>query len=142
MIRVYVDIVGDLFHVGHINLFKQARGLFKKPIELIVGVHCDKDVQSYKRTPIIKEQDRYEVVRNCILVDETIEAAPLIISEEFLLKNRINFVVHGDDISEELKRQHAIPIDKNIVLYVPYTSGVSTTKILHDIKQRIQNGLL
>ena len=45
MTRVYVDIVGDLFHVGHINLFKQARALFNDSF-LIVGVHSDKDVES------------------------------------------------------------------------------------------------
>ena len=48
MKRVYVDMVGDLFHIGHINMFKQARELGDY---LIVGVHSDKAVESYKRTP-------------------------------------------------------------------------------------------
>ena len=44
MIRVYCDIVGDLFHIGHLNLFKQSRGFGDY---LLVGVHksCHFDVQ-------------------------------------------------------------------------------------------------
>ena len=133
MTRVYVDVVGDLFHIGHINMFKKARSLFKEPY-LIVGVHADKDVASYKRSPIISESDRYEIIRNCKLVDEVIESSPLYITKKFIIENDIHYVVHGDDISEELKRQHKVPSDLGIVRYVPYTSGVSTTEIINKIK--------
>lgn len=132
MIRVYVDMVADLFHVGHLNLIQAAR---KFGDVLVVGVHSDDDVASYKRIPVISEANRYEMVRSCRYVDEVIEAAPLKITKEFLEENKINFVVHGDDISEELKSQHQVPIDMGIVKYVPYTDGISTTKIIVKIQQ-------
>ena len=135
MNRIYVDIVGDLFHVGHLNLFKQARVLFNDPF-LIVGVHSDKDVESYKRKPMIRQDHRYEMIRNCRLVDEVIESAPLVITKEFIIDNEINYVVHGNDISEELKRQHKVPIEMGIAKYVEYTKEISTTKIIESIKQR------
>ena len=30
---------------------------------LIIGVHSDKQIESYKRTPIFCEKDRYEIMR-------------------------------------------------------------------------------
>ena len=80
MKRIYADMVGDLFHVGHINMLKQARQFGDY---LIVGVHSDKTVESYKRTPIINESDRYELIRNCRLVDEIVENAPIIITRDY-----------------------------------------------------------
>tara|TARA_R100000808_G_C2147499_1_gene155472 strand:- start:1329 stop:1736 length:408 start_codon:yes stop_codon:yes gene_type:complete len=132
MIRVYVDMVADLFHVGHLNLIQSAR---KFGDTLIVGIHSDEDVSSYKRMPIINEKDRYEMVRSCRYVDEVIEEAPLKITKEFLEKNKIDFVVHGDDVSDELKRQHQVPLELGIVKYVPYTKGVSTTEIIGKIRE-------
>lgn len=136
MIRVYVDIVGDLFHVGHLNCFRKARELFDSPVCLIVGIHSDSAVASYKRVPIINEEHRYEMIRSCRLVDEVIEAAPLAMTKEFILENKIDFVVHGDDITEELKRQYLVPAKLGIVKYVPYTKGISTTEIIKRITTR------
>tara|TARA_R100000152_G_C6781665_1_gene216716 strand:- start:8 stop:403 length:396 start_codon:yes stop_codon:yes gene_type:complete len=131
MRRVYSDIVGDLFHIGHINMFKQAR---EYGDYLIVGVHSDKTVESYKRKPIICENDRYEIIRNCKLVDEVIIDAPLVITHDYINKNKIDIVVHGDDnlFSENYK----VPIEMQIMKYVPYTKGVSTSEII----RRIENG--
>ena len=47
-----------------------------------------------------------------------------------------SYVVHGDDVSDEVKRQHKIPYSLGIVKYVPYTPGISTTEII----ERIKNG--
>ena len=40
MNNIYVDMVGDLFHINHINLIKEAKKFGKY---LIVGVHSDKE---------------------------------------------------------------------------------------------------
>lgn len=133
MTRVYIDMVADLFHVGHLNLIKKAKSLGD---ELIVGIHSDNDVMSYKRRPIIPFDQRIEIVKNIIHVDEVIKNAPLFLTEDFLKKNNINIVVHGDDITDSLKEQHKVAIEKNIVKYVPYTNNISTTKIIKQIKER------
>jgi|3_EtaG_2_1085321.scaffolds.fasta_scaffold03210_5 cytidyltransferase-like protein len=130
MVRVYVDMVADLFHVGHLNLICQAR---EHGDYLIVGVHSDEDVASYKRDPIISEKDRYQIIKSCKYVDEVIEAAPLIISEEFLKKHRIDVIIHGNDVGDAIKKQHRVPLEKNMIKYVPYTEGVSTTEIISKI---------
>ncbi|MAK56875.1 MAG: glycerol-3-phosphate cytidylyltransferase [Pusillimonas sp.] len=135
MTRVYVDIVGDLFHIGHLNLFKKAISAFdNKNVSLVVGVHSDKDVSSYKRKPIIPQEQRYEIVRSCKYVDEVIEASPLVITEDFINKHKIDYVVHGDDVTKEISKQHAVVSKMGIIKYVPYTDGVSTTSIIQKIK--------
>ena len=133
MIRVYTDMAADLFHIGHLNLLKRAKSVGDY---LIVGVHSDEQIRSYKRDPVFKEEDRYEIMRCCKYVDEIIEEAPLIMTESFLKEHKIDFVVRGDDVSEELLSQQADPIRMGIMRYVPRTEGVSTSQII----KRIKNG--
>ena len=131
MVRVYADIVGDLFHIGHINLLKQAKEFGDY---LIVGVHSDKSVESYKRKPIVSESDRYEIIRNCRLVDEVIEDAPLKLTKKYIDENKIDIVVHGDDKSYHFKEQHKVPLGMGIMKYLKYTNGMSTTELIERIK--------
>ena len=124
-------MVADLFHIGHINLFKKARNIGNY---LIVGIHSDSAVKSYKRVPIINENDRYEIVRQCRLVDQIITKAPLNITKDFIEKHNIDYVVHGDDKSPALLKQHQIARELGIMRYIGYTKGISTTKIINDIQ--------
>ena len=133
MIRVYLDVVGDLFHIGHINIFKQARELGDY---LIVGIHSDSSVESYKRKPIISEYDRYEMIRNCRLVDEVIEDAPLVLTKEYIKNNKIDFVVHGDDKNPHFEYQHKAALEMGIMKYLKYTDGISTSEIISKIKEK------
>ena len=132
MIRVYTDMAADMFHVGHLNLIRRARSFGNY---VIVGVHSDNDIASYKRAPIIQEEQRYDIVESCKYVDEVIRGAPLIMTEKFLKKHRIDLVVRGDDITEELLKQQEIPIRLGIMKYVPRTSGISTSQIIDKIKE-------
>ena len=131
MIRVYTDMAADMFHVGHLNLIKRAKEFGDY---LIVGIHSDEQIVTYKRKPIIKDTERYQIVRSCRYVDEVIEDAPLIMTEEFLKTHNIDYVVRGDDITEELLRQQAVPLRLGMIKYVPRTPAVSTSEIIRKIK--------
>ena len=131
--RVYIDMVADLFHIGHLNLIKRSA---EAGDYLIVGVHSDKSVESYKRKPIIEEDQRYEIVRSCRYVDEVIEDAPLVITRSFIEQHGIGCVIHVDDISTEMKRQHHEAIQLGIVEYLPRTEGISTSEIIERITKR------
>lgn len=131
---VYVDGVFDLFHAGHINFLKEAK---KYGDKLLVGVITDKDVESYKRTPIIAHSDRITMLKFCKLVDKVIEYPPLVITEEFILKNKIDLVIHADDSKQE--EFFKVPISKGIMKYIPYTSRISTTKLINSIAEKYGN---
>ena len=52
---MYVDVVGDLFHYGHVEFFRRARDLGDA---LVVGVHSDATAESYKRVPVMTMDSR------------------------------------------------------------------------------------
>ena len=133
MIRVYIDMAADLFHIGHLNLIRRAKQLGDY---LIVGIHSDKDIESYKRMPVINEKERYEIIKSCKYVDEVVENAPLNISMEFIKKNKIDIVAHGDNLSPAIRQQHTVPMKLGIMRYLPSTKGISTTEIISEIQKR------
>ncbi len=53
--RVYVDMVGDLFHAGHVAFLREARS---HGDWLVVGVLSDETAASYKRRPIMTLAER------------------------------------------------------------------------------------
>ena len=96
--RVYVDMVGDLFHMGHVEFLKAAREFGDW---LVVGVLSDEVASAYKRRPIMTLAERVAVVEACRYVDEVVPNAPYIVTTEFLDEHDISLVVHGDDISQD-----------------------------------------
>ena len=66
MIIGYTTGVFDLFHIGHVNMLRNANSLCDK---LIAGVTTD-DLVSYKgKKAVIPFEERLEVVRACRYVD-------------------------------------------------------------------------
>lgn len=133
MIRVYVDMVADLFHFGHVAFLEQARAYGEY---LVVGVHSDATVDSYKRRPVMTMDERVASVRGCRFVDEVVPDAPLVITREWLELHRIDVVVHGDDFDPALAdRLYGVPMAMGIFHTVPYTSGISSTEIIRRIQE-------
>ena len=132
MNNIYVDMVGDLFHINHINLLKKAREFGNN---LIVGVHSDKDVETYKCLPILTMEERIGVIESCKYVDKVIPNAPLNITKKYLDENKIDLVIHAHNIDEEDKYNFMYNdiIKLGKFKRIDYHSGVSTT----NIKKRI-----
>ena len=62
MPRVYVDMVADLFHYGHVELLRQARALGD---HLLVGIHSEDVILAHKRKPILTMEKRVACVAGC-----------------------------------------------------------------------------
>src|SRR3989344_5707616 len=130
-IRVYADIVGDLFHSGHIEFCKKAKELGDV---LIIGVLADDTVESYKRVPILSLEERVSIISACRYVDEVIVAPPLRLTEAWIREHKIDLIVHGDDFNKNtLQDQYGAALKMGIFRTVPYTQGISTTDIIHRI---------
>ena len=126
--RVYVDMVGDLFHAGHISFLRAAQCYGDW---LIVGVLSDDTAASYKRRPIMSLAERVAVIESCRYVDEVVENAPCQVSEEFLAEHDITIVVHGDDISpHDAETWYGSAAAAGKLQFVRYTAGISTSELI------------
>jgi glycerol-3-phosphate cytidylyltransferase len=66
----YTQGTFDMFHIGHLNLLRNAKAHCDK---LIVGVNSDSLVEQYKhKTPIINQDERLAIIRAIKYVDEAI----------------------------------------------------------------------
>ncbi len=128
MIIGYTAGVYDLFHIGHLNLLKNAKGMCDK---LVVGVTTD-DLVTYKgKRALIPFEDRIEIVRSIKYVDA---AVPQYDMDKLTackkLGAQILFV--GDDwYGSEKWADYEKEFRENgiRIVYFPYTKGVSSTII-------------
>ena len=124
----YTAGVYDLFHIGHLNLLKNAKGLCDK---LVVGVTVDELVTYKGKRAIIPFEDRIEIIRNIKFVDAAIpqyDMDKLSVCKK--LGATILFV--GDDWygTDKWKKYEKEAEKVGIkIVYFPYTKGVSSTKI-------------
>ena len=133
MIRVYADMVADLFHYGHMGFLKKARALGDY---LLVGICAEDVLVSYKRRPILTMEERVASVAGCRYVDEVLPNAPLMVDRAWIEKYNIQLVVHGDDYSQEQQQYYyKVPIEMGIFRTVAYTQGISTTEIICRCKE-------
>ncbi|MFC0002608.1 adenylyltransferase/cytidyltransferase family protein [Micromonospora siamensis] len=136
--RVYVDMVGDLFHAGHVSLLREAR---RHGDRLVVGVLSDDTAASYKRRPIMTLAERVAVIESCRYVDEVIADAPFRVTAEFLAAHGISTVVHGDDLSPEgAEFVYGPAAASGRLAYVRRTGGISTTQLIQRVLDAAASG--
>lgn len=129
--KVYVDMVGDLFHAGHVALLREAR---RHGDWLVVGVLSDDTAASYKRRPIMTLAERVAVIESCRYVDEVIADAPFRVTRDFLDEHAITTVVHGDDLSPEgAESIYGPAVAAGSFVYVERTGGISTTQLIQRV---------
>lgn len=126
MVIGYTSGVYDLFHIGHLNLLKNAKGLCDK---LIVGVSTDKLVEYKHKHPVIPFEERIEIVRSCKFVDAAIPQEEL---DKYKMWEKLHFDVLfvGDDWynSPSWKEMEEKFSKVGVrVVYFPYTKGTSST---------------
>ncbi len=130
MKKVYMAMSADIIHQGHLNIINRARKLG----DIIIGLHTDDVIRGYWRNPIMKYDERKEVVENIKGVIEVIPQNTLD-QVENILKIKPDYVVHGDDWKEGQQKEIRENVIKALNEYggelieFPYTEGVSISKL-------------
>lgn len=133
MIIGYTTGVYDLFHIGHLNLLKNAKGMCDK---LVVGVTVDELVAYKGKQSMIPFEDRIEIVRSCKYVDA---AVPQYDMDKLAACKKLgaSYLFVGDDWygTEKWKEYEEDFAKEGIkIIYFPYTKGVSSTMISEALK--------
>lgn len=124
----YTTGVYDLFHIGHLNLLKNAKGMCDK---LVVGVTIDELVEYKGKKAFIPFEDRIEIVRSIKYVDAAI---PQYDMDKLAACKKLgaSILFVGDDWYGTEKWEHyekEFAANDIKIVYFPYTKGVSSTKI-------------
>ena len=92
MKKVYVSLIADLLHAGHIKILKEA----EKHGEVVVGLLTSSAIIELNDTAYLKYKQRLAVIENLEMVSEVISQDSASYRSNLLLL-KPDFVVHGDD---------------------------------------------
>lgn len=135
----YIAGVFDLFHVGHLNMFKRAK---EQCDYLIVGVVTDESVIKNKKTsPYIPFEERMEIVRSCRYVDEAVEI-PVDFgdTDEAYRRYRFDVQFSGSDYENDpewLAKKVYLQKQGSDLVFFPYTQSTSSTKLKEMISKKL-----
>ena len=132
--KVYLGMVADIIHPGLINIINEGA----KYGDVMIGLYTDKAIASHSRLPYLSYEQRKAVVENIKGVTEVVS------QDEWsyipnLEKYKPDYIIHGDDwkfnsmkyIREEVFKLMEKQGGK--VIEVPYTKGISSSKLAETI---------
>lgn len=119
----------DLLHTGHINILKRAKALGDY---LIVAVSTDEFNTLKHKEAYHSFEERKQILEAIKYVDEVIGENDWDQKVRDVQEYGIDTFVMGNDWEGEFDflKEHCE------VIYLPRTSGISTTKIKHELKQQ------
>jgi phosphoenolpyruvate phosphomutase len=92
MKQVYVSMIADLLHAGHVNILKEA----EKHGNVVVGLLTSTAINELNDTAYLKYQQRFDVISSLSMVSSVVPQEDASYKEN-LLKIKPDYVVHGDD---------------------------------------------
>lgn len=135
----YIAGVFDLYHIGHLNMFRRAKEMCDY---LIVGVVSDEGVRHIKRTePFVPFNERIEMVKSCRYVDEVVEIPYLFGGTEDAWKmHHFDVQFSGTDYVndpgfasfKDFLEKHGATLE-----FFPYTQSTSSTKLKELIDKKL-----
>lgn len=147
MYRVaYTGGTFDMLHVGHIELLQYCREVADK---VVVSLNTDEFIKRYKgKSPVIPYVQRMEMLLSTKYVDEVVPNFGGEDSKPAILEVNPDVIVIGMDWLDKdyCKQMSFTPkwlSENNIsLLYVPRTTGISTTKLKKDVYDYVSGSIL
>ena len=134
MVIGYTTGVFDLFHVGHLNILRNAKSMCD---HLIVGVSTDELVAYKFKKAVVPFEERMEIVRGIKFVD-TVVPQENMDKLAACKKMKVSKLFVGDDWFQSPKwekiEQELLLIGCEVV-YFPYTKTTSSTLITETLLQ-------
>jgi glycerol-3-phosphate cytidylyltransferase len=133
-VRVLTYGTFDLFHIGHLRLLERLRGLGD---HLTVAVSTDEFNAHKGKSSIVPYADRAAIVASCRFVDAVIPEASWDQKTTDVTRHHIDIFGMGDDWAgrfDELESHCR-------VVYLPRTTGISSTSIKERLKVLDAEGL-
>lgn len=131
----YTQGTFDMFHIGHLNLIKNAK---RHCDYLVVGVNGDDLVESYKnKRPIVPIDERAEIVRAIKYVDEVIVTTTLD-KKQVWDKVRFDEIYIGDDWKGNSRWEQTGREMEELgakLVFLPYTKDTSSTMLREKLKE-------
>ena len=136
----YIAGVFDLFHIGHLNMFKRAKEQCRY---LIVGVVSDEGVRLNKQAePFVPFDERIEMVRSCKYVDEAIKLPLDFCGTRDMFKiYHFDVQFSGSDYEHDpawLAEKEFLEKNGSTMVFFPYTQSTSSTKLKKAIESKIK----
>ena len=139
MIIGYTTGVYDMFHIGHLNIIRKAK---EQCDYLIVGVSTDELVRKEKnKTPVIPYEERFEIIRALKYVDQVVPQLDKNKLEAWE-KYHFNKMFVGSDwqgTPQWLKFEEQFKPFGVEIVYIPYTKGISSTKLTEVVKNLLSD---
>ncbi len=135
----YIAGVFDLFHVGHLNMFKRAKELCNY---LIVGVVSDEGVRLNKQAePFVPFDERIEMIRSCRYVDEAVKLSLNCCGTRDMFRvYHFDVQFSGSDYENDpgwLAEKEFLEKNGSTMVFFPYTKSTSSTKLKGLINERL-----
>jgi len=134
MKKVYVSLIADLLHAGHINILKKASELG----EVTVGLLTLKACGELNDIPYLDYEKRKEVLENLTLVKNVIPQNTASYLEN-LTALKPDFVVHGDDWRTNSQKKYREEVINELskwggkLIEPPYSSSINDLKIKDEL---------
>lgn len=134
MVIGYTQGTFDMFHIGHLNLLKNAKAQCDF---LVVGVNSDELVKQYKnKSVVVPLAERMAIVGAIKFVDRVVKCETL---DKKIAFDAIRFqkIFIGDDWKGNPRWEETGRLMKSLgaeLVYLPHTQGTSSTMLRNKLK--------
>ena len=132
MTRILTTGVFDLVHPNHVRFFEECK---KHGDELIVGVLSSK-LCTYKRQPILSDDERMTMVKALKIVDDVVLVDSLEAHVSVIQSFKPDIYVHGMDFWNPGSKEIMQAMDEigGKIILIPRQKGLSTTELKKKIE--------